>query len=88
MATAADYDDWAALGNPGWSYEDVLPLFRRSEDQQRGEDAFHGSGGELTVSDLASPGGFPRFRRIRCADGGCPEPDFNGASQDGAGLSR
>ena len=49
-----DYDHWAALGNRGWGYEDVLPYFRKSEDQARGADAFHGQGGGLGVSD-------PRF---------------------------
>ena len=82
-----DYDDWAALGNPGWSYADVLPLFRLSEDQQRGPDEFHGTGGELTVSDLASPAAASHAfveAAIRC---GLPHNrDFNGASQEGAGL--
>src|SRR5881394_460096 len=40
-----DYDAWAYLGNAGWTYDDVLPLFRRSEDFDRGADAFHGAGG-------------------------------------------
>ena len=46
-----DYDHWRQLGCTGWSYDDVLPYFRRSEDQQRGEDEFHGVGGPLAVSD-------------------------------------
>ena len=46
-----DYDDWARLGCTGWSYADLLPLFRRSEDNARGEDAFHGVGGPLRVED-------------------------------------
>jgi len=83
----SDYDDWAALGNPGWAYEDVLPLFRKSEDQQRGADAFHGSGGELTVADLASPAAASRaFVESAVRAGLAPNADFNGASQDGAGL--
>ncbi|HEY7741223.1 MAG TPA: GMC family oxidoreductase N-terminal domain-containing protein, partial [Steroidobacteraceae bacterium] len=82
-----DYDDWAAAGNPGWSYEDVLPVFRRSEDQQRGADRFHGTGGELTVSDLASPVA-ASFAFVEAAihRGLPPNNDFNGAQQDGAGL--
>ena len=53
---AADYDEWAALtGDPGWSYEHVLPLFRRMEDNARGADRFHGVGGPLRVEDLRSP---------------------------------
>ena len=47
----ADYDGWAAGGADGWSYDEVLPYFKRSEDNERGEDAFHGAGGPLSVSD-------------------------------------
>ncbi len=43
----ADYDEWAAGGADGWSYDEVLPYFKRSEDNERGEDAFHGVGGPL-----------------------------------------
>src|SRR5262249_23532324 len=51
----ADYDHWRQLGNAGWSFEDVLPYFRRSEDQERGEDALHGVGGPLSVSNVCEP---------------------------------
>ncbi|HZF27996.1 MAG TPA: GMC family oxidoreductase N-terminal domain-containing protein [Gammaproteobacteria bacterium] len=47
----ADYDHWAALGNRGWSWDDVLPVFKRSEDYQHGADDFHGAEGELRVED-------------------------------------
>ena len=47
----ADYDGWAAGGAEGWSYDEVLPYFKRSEDNERGEDNFHGVGGPLSVSD-------------------------------------
>src|SRR6478736_8753428 len=50
----ADFDGWAADGCTGWSYDEVLPYFRRSEDNERGEDAFHGVGGPLSVSDSRS----------------------------------
>src|SRR3954454_13549629 len=51
-----DYDEWAELtGNPAWSYDHVLPLFRRMEDNARGADRFHGVGGPLRVEDLRSP---------------------------------
>ncbi|MDE2465890.1 MAG: GMC family oxidoreductase N-terminal domain-containing protein, partial [Alphaproteobacteria bacterium] len=50
-----DYDHWAALGNDGWSYSDVLPYFKSTEHQERGEDAYHGVGGPLNVADLRSP---------------------------------
>jgi choline dehydrogenase-like flavoprotein len=83
----SDYDDWAALGNPGWSYEEVLPVFKRSEDQQRGADAYHGVGGELSVSDLASPVAASfAFVEAAVRHGLPPNHDFNGAQQDGAGL--
>lgn len=82
-----DYDDWAALGNPGWSYDEVLPLFRRSEDQQRGADRYHGVGGELAVSDLPSPAAASfAFVEAAIRSGLPPNDDFNGAEQDGAGL--
>ena len=47
----ADFDDWAAGGADGWSYDEVLPYFRRGEDNERGEDEFHGVGGPLSVSE-------------------------------------
>ena len=47
----SDYDHWASLGNRGWSWEDVLPVFKQSEDYQHGADAFHGEGGELRVEE-------------------------------------
>ncbi len=54
----SDYDHWAALGNPGWGYDDVLPYFKRAEHNERGADAFHGTGGPLNVMDLRSPNRF------------------------------
>jgi choline dehydrogenase len=48
---ASDYDQWAALGNSGWSWDEVLPIFKASEDYQHGADAFHGEGGELRVEE-------------------------------------
>ncbi len=82
-----DFDDWAAQGNPGWSYDEVLPFFKRSEDQQRGADAWHGSGGELAVSDLASPvEASHAFVEAATRYGLRNNPDFNGARQEGAGL--
>jgi choline dehydrogenase-like flavoprotein len=82
-----DYDDWAALGNAGWSYHDVLPLFRQSEDQQRGADHYHGTGGELAVADLPSPVEASRaFVESAVRAGLAQNRDFNGARQDGTGL--
>ena len=83
----SDYDDWAALGNPGWSWAEVLPYFRKSQDQGRGESELHGVGGPLSVEDLgftnplsdvfiqaAEQAGFARNR------------DFNGPAQRGFGM--
>ena len=50
-----DFDHWRQLGNAGWSFDDVLPYFRRAEDQERGEDELHGVGGPLAVSDVSEP---------------------------------
>ena len=47
-----DYDRWVELGNEGWSYAEVLPYFKKSEDQERGASEYHGVGGPLKVSDL------------------------------------
>jgi choline dehydrogenase len=82
-----DYDQWAELGNDVWSYEDVLPYFKRSEDNERFCDAFHGIGGLLGVSDQRFPLDLTR-RFVRAAqEAGFPfTPDFNGASQYGAGF--
>lgn len=84
---AEDYDGWAAAGNPGWSFHDVLPLFKKSEDQERGEDEFHGVGGPQKVSDI-------RLRRkitdafIEAAvqAGIPPNDDVNGGVQEGVGY--
>ena len=46
-----NFDHWAQLGNQGWSYDEILPYFRRSEDQRRGEDEYHGVGGPQKVED-------------------------------------
>ena len=48
----ADYDGWRDLGNPGWGYQDVLPFFKKSENQERGASEYHGASGPLQVSDL------------------------------------
>jgi len=52
----ADYDNWAALGNTGWSYEDVLPYFKKSQHREAGADDYHAQGGPLNVAPLADPG--------------------------------
>jgi choline dehydrogenase len=82
-----DYDHWRALGNAGWGYEDVLPYFRRAEDQQRGADEYHGVGGPLAVSD--PPQSHPLCDAFIAAAEACGyprNPDFNGARQEGFGY--
>ncbi len=82
-----DYDHWRQLGNVGWSFEDVLPYFKRSEKQERGSDDYHGADGPLSVSDM-------RARRDVCDAfiaaaeeiGIPPNDDFNGKNQEGAGY--
>lgn len=84
---AQDYDRWRQMGNPGWSHEDVLPLFRRSEDQVRGADDWHGTGGPLAVDDQRY--NFPLADAFiaACEGEGLPRnTDFNGATQEGAGY--
>jgi choline dehydrogenase-like flavoprotein len=83
----ADYDEWAAEGNAGWAYDDVLPYFKRAEHNERGEDAWHGSGGPLNVMDLRSPNRFgPVFVEAARQAGQTLNVDFNGAHQEGVGL--
>ena len=84
---AEDFDHWRQLGNAGWSFADVLPYFRRAEDQQRGEDALHGVGGPLAVSDVSEPHPLCEAFIAACEQAGLPRTDdFNGASQEGAGY--
>ena len=82
-----DYDHWRELGNAGWGYDDVLPYFRRSEDQQRGADAYHGVGGPLTVCDPSEPHPLCEAYIAAAEQCGYPRnPDFNGARQEGCGY--
>ena len=81
-----DYDHWAAEGNAGWAYADVLPYFKQAEHNERGANAFHGSGGPLHVMDLKSPNRFgPLFIKAAQQAGLHHNPDFNGESQEGVG---
>jgi choline dehydrogenase len=84
---AEDFDHWRQLGNTGWSFEDVLPYFKRAEHQTRGGDDFHGTGGPLCVSDV--PDHHPICEAFIEAAVGLGFPrndDFNGARQDGVGY--
>jgi len=83
----ADYDGWAAEGNAGWGWDDVLPYFRKSEHNERGADAFHGADGPLNVMDLRSPNRFGPVFVAAARQAGYPENrDFNGPEQEGVGL--
>lgn len=82
-----DYDHWATQGNPGWGWEEVLPYFKRAEHNERGADAFHGTGGPLNVMDLRSPNRFgPLFVEAGVQAGFASNTDFNGAEQEGLGM--
>ncbi|TCZ65311.1 GMC family oxidoreductase [Roseicella aquatilis] len=82
-----DYDHWRQLGCTGWSFEDVLPYFRRSEDQERGPSELHGTGGPLAVSDLRDRNPLALAFIEAAAELGFPRnDDFNGAEQEGAGF--
>jgi choline dehydrogenase len=82
-----DYDRWRQRGNTGWGYDDVLPYFRKAENQQRGADKYHGAGGPLPVSDWRHADPLSEAFVVAAAQTGIPtNPDFNGASQEGAGF--
>lgn len=83
----ADYDEWAALGNTGWSYADVLPYFKKAEDNSELGGEYHGKGGPLSVTKLQSDNPIhevflqaAREAQFRIND------DFNGAEQEGLGI--
>jgi len=83
----ADYDHWRQLGCEGWDWESVLPYFKKSEDNERGADAFHGSGGKLRVSDPRDIYPLGRAMLEAATQAGIkPNPDFNGAEQEGTGF--
>jgi choline dehydrogenase len=82
-----DYDRWRQHGNSGWGFDDVLPYFKKAENQERGADDFHGAGGPLPVSDLVHADPLSAAFIAAAAETGIPvNPDFNGASQEGAGF--
>ena len=82
-----DYDEWAALGNPGWSYAEVLPYFRRAEGSFRGDGPYHGGVGPLTVSALRQRSALSAAFVEAAVQRGCRRnDDFNGARQEGVGF--
>ena len=82
-----DYDHWAALGNDGWGYDDVLPYFIRSERNQRGANGYHGGDGPLAVSDIGAKNELIEAFIAGAGENGVPRTDdFNGERQEGAGY--
>ena len=80
-----DYDHWARLGNPGWSYDEVLPYFRKAEHNETWRNEFHGQGGPLNVAELRSPSSLnQRFLQAAQNQGLPLNGDYNGAEQFGA----
>ena len=82
-----DYNEWARLGNEGWSYDDVLPFFKKSEHREAGADDFHNQGGELNVAPVTTPGSINERFFAACEQMQIPRnDDFNGAGQEGFGY--
>ncbi|NEU72897.1 choline dehydrogenase [Hassallia byssoidea VB512170] len=82
-----DFDQWQELGNPGWSYQDMLPYFKKSENQQRGACQVHGVDGALSVTDAIAPAVTShKFVEAAVAIGYNNNPDFNAEQQEGAGI--
>ena len=83
---SADYDEWAAMGLDGWSYDELLPYFKRAEDNERGESPYHGIGGPLSVSDGRSAHPLTAAFIEAATQAGIEHTgDFNGPRQEGAG---
>jgi len=83
---SSDYDHWAQLGNRGWSYDDLLPYFRKAEANTRGGDEFHGSDGPLTVADVPNDYDVVDAFVAAGAEAGYPvNSDFNGPDTEGVG---
>jgi choline dehydrogenase-like flavoprotein len=86
----SDYDRWAAGGNAGWSYAEVLPYFKKAENNEFwGESQYHGAGGPLNVADVLEPSVYARaFVEAAVQAGHKPNPDFNGERLEGVGLTQ
>jgi choline dehydrogenase len=82
-----DYDYWRECGNDGWGFSDVLPYFKKAENQERGASFYHGVGGPVDVSDLRYTAHFSEEFVQACEEIGIPRNrDFNGDKQEGAGF--
>ena len=86
----SDYDLWAAQGNAGWSFAEVLPYFKKAENNEFwGQSEYHGAGGPLNVADVMEPSVYARaFVEAAVQAGHRPNPDFNGAHLEGVGLTQ
>lgn len=83
----SDYEQWAAMGADGWGYDEVLPYFKRAEDNNRFSNEFHGVGGPLGVSDIDYIHPLTRAWLQACQQAGLPyNPDFNSGDPTGCGL--
>lgn len=84
---ASDFDVWEALGNPGWGYDDVLPYFKKAQNQERGASEFHGVGGPQNVADARWVPPLSQAFAEAAVQAGLPRnDDFNGARQEGVGF--
>jgi choline dehydrogenase len=84
-----DYDAWRDQGNPGWGFAEVLPYFRRLENEERGASEFHGVGGPLNIADLRTVNPLTRAFLAGAQEIGIPATiDFNGLQQEGVGLTQ
>ena len=84
---ADDFNHWRQMGNVGWSFDDVLPYFRRAEDNERGADALHGIGGPLAVSNMRDRHPLAdAYVEAALQSGYSRNNDFNGPTQEGAGY--
>ncbi|MDC0738967.1 choline dehydrogenase [Cognatishimia sp. SS12] len=84
---AQDYDRWQQMGNPGWGWADVLPLFKRAENNERGADEHHGNEGPLSVSNMRIQRPITDAWVAAAQSAGYPfNPDYNGATQEGVGF--
>ena len=82
-----DYDRWRQMGNPGWGWDDVLPLFKRAENNERGADDFHGDEGPLSVSNMRIQRPITDAWVAAAQSAGYKfNPDYNGADQEGVGF--
>jgi choline dehydrogenase len=86
---ARDYDQWRQMGNRGWSWDDVLPYFLRSEDDSRGDDEFHAAGGEMRIEEQRLSWEILDAVREAAAQAGIPPTeDFNRGTNEGCGYFR